>query len=236
MKLILEGKAKKIFQTKKKEVLVQYFKDSATAFNNKKKRNFKNKGVINNLISSDIFAYLTKNNIKTHFIKRISSREQLIRKLKIIPIEVVIRNFSAGSLVNRLGIKRGKKLKEPLVEFYFKCDALNDPIINDDHIILLNLANKKDIQKIKKIGLKVNKLLLKYFNNINIVLVDYKMEFGFLKKNIVLGDEISPDSCRLWDKKTQISFDKDIFRENKGNLLKSYLEVLKRLKIEVENV
>ena len=236
MKLILEGKAKKIFQTENKSTLIQYFKDSATAFNNKKKRNFKNKGIINNLISSDIFSYLIKNNIKTHFIKRISSREQLIKKLKIIPIEVVVRNYSAGSIVQRLGLTRGQKLKEPLIEFYYKCDQLNDPIINNDHIILLKLANKKEIEKIKKIGLKVNKLLIKYFKRINFVLVDYKMEFGFLKKNIILADEISPDSCRLWDIKTKQSFDKDIFRENKGNLLKSYLEILKRLKIEVENV
>ena len=236
MKLILEGKAKKIFQTENKSTLIQYFKDSATAFNNKKKRNFKNKGIINNLISSDIFSYLSKNNIKTHFIKRISSREQLIKKLKIIPIEVVVRNYSAGSIVQRLGLKRGQKLKAPLIEFYYKCDQLNDPIINNDHIILLKLANKKEIEKIKKIGLKVNKLLIKYFKRINFVLVDYKMEFGFLKKNIILADEISPDSCRLWDIKTKQSFDKDIFRENKGNLLKSYLEILKRLKIEVENV
>ena len=236
MKLVLEGKAKKIFQTENKSTLIQYFKDSATAFNNKKKRNFKNKGIINNLISSDIFSYLSKNNIKTHFIKRINSREQLIKKLKIIPIEVVVRNYSAGSIVQRLGLKRGQKLKEPLIEFYYKCDQLNDPIINNDHIILLNLANKKEIERIKKIGLKINKLLIKYFKKINFVLVDYKMEFGFLKKNIILADEISPDSCRLWDIKTKQSFDKDIFRENKGNLLKSYLEVLKRLKIEVENV
>ena len=236
MKLILEGKAKKIFQTKNKDILVQYFKDSATAFNNKKKRNFKNKGIINNLISSDIFSYLTKNNIKTHLIKRINSREQLIKKLQIIPIEVVIRNYSAGSLASRLGIKKGQKLKNPLIEFYYKCDALNDPIINDEHIILLNLANKKEIERIKKVGLKINKLLLHYFSKINLILVDYKMEFGFLKKNIILADEISPDSCRLWDAKTKRSFDKDIFRENKGNLLKSYLEILKRLNIEVENV
>jgi len=120
--------------------------------------------------------------------------------------------------------------------FHYKCDELNDPIISDDHAILLKLANKKDIEKIKKIGLKINKLLLKYFKKINFVLVDYKMEFGFLKKDVILADEISPDSCRLWDVKTKLSFDKDIFRENKGDLLKSYLEVLKRLKIEVENV
>ncbi len=236
MKLILEGKAKKIFQTKNKSFLVQYFKDSATAFNNKKKKNFKNKGVINNLISSNIYSYLNKNNIKTHFVKRLNSREQLIKKLKIIPIEVVIRNYSAGSLVKRLGIKKDEKLKTPLVELYYKCDELNDPIISDDHAILLKLANKKDIEKIKKIGLKINKLLQKYFKKINFILVDYKMEFGFLKKDIILADEISPDSCRLWDVKTKLSFDKDIFRENKGDLLKSYLEVLKRLKIEVENV
>ena len=149
---------------------------------------------------------------------------------------MVVRNYSAGSIVQRLGLKRGQKLKAPLIEFYYKCDQLNDPIINNDHIILLNLANKKEIERIKKIGLKINKLLIKYFKKINFVLVDYKMEFGFLKKNIILADEISPDSCRLWDIKTKQSFDKDIFRENKGNLLKSYLEVLKRLKIEVENV
>ena len=231
----MKEKQKKFFKLKIK-YFIQYFKDSATAFNNKKKRNFKNKGIINNLISSDIFSYLSKNNIKTHFIKRINSREQLIKKLKIIPIEVVVRNYSAGSIVQRLGLKRGQKLKEPLIEFYYKCDQLNDPIINNDHIILLNLASKKEIERIKKIGLKINKLLIKYFKKINFVLVDYKMEFGFLKKNIILADEISPDSCRLWDIKTKQSFDKDIFRENKGNLLKSYLEVLKRLKIEVENV
>ena len=174
--------------------------------------------------------------IKTHFIKRINSREQLIKKLKIIPVEVVIRNYSAGSLANRLGIKRGHKLKGPLIEFYYKRDELNDPIINDEHIILLNLANKKDIEKIKKIGFKINKLLIDYFIKINLILVDYKIEFGFLKKNIILADEISPDSCRLWDLKTKRSFDKDVFRENKGNLIKSYSEILKRLKIEVENV
>ena len=236
MKLILEGKAKKIFQSKNKSHLVQYFKDDATAYNNKKKKIFSNKGIINNLISSDIFDYLNKNSIKTHFIKRINNREQLIKKLKIIPIEVVIRNYAAGSLVKRLNFKRGMKLREPLIELYYKSDSLNDPIISDDHAILLNLAKKQHLNKIKRIGLKTNSLLINYFKKINFILIDFKIEFGTLKEDIILADEISPDSCRLWDKKTKVSFDKDIFREDKGDLLKSYKEVLKRLKIEEKNV
>ncbi|MBF95783.1 MAG: Phosphoribosylaminoimidazole-succinocarboxamide synthase [Alphaproteobacteria bacterium MarineAlpha9_Bin4] len=236
MKLVLEGKAKKIFQSENKSYYIQYFKDSATAFNNKKKRDFNKKGIINNLISSDIFIYLNKNNIRTHFVKKISEREQLIKKVDIIPVEVVVRNYAAGSLVKRLAIKKGKKLKTPLIEFYFKCDELDDPFISDDHITLLNLANRDDIKKIKKVSIKINNLLIKYFRKINFILVDYKLEFGILNKKIILADEISPDSCRLWDIKTKISFDKDIFRENKGNLLKSYNEIIKRLKIEVKNV
>ena len=236
MKLILEGKAKKIFQTKNKSILVQYFKDDATAFNNKKKKKFNNKGVLNNLISSDIYIYLNKNKIKTHFIKTISDREQLIKKLSIIPLEVVVRNYAAGSLLKRLALKKGKKLINPIIEFYYKCDNLNDPLINDDHIFLLNLAKKEQIKKIKSISLKINYLLIKYFKKINLILVDYKMEFGTLNKNIILADEISPDSCRLWDSKTKNSYDKDVFRENKGDLIKSYKEVIRRLDIEVKNV
>ena len=232
MKLILEGKAKKIFQSKNQNHIVQYFKDNATAFNNKKKKKFIYKGVINNLISTDIFSYLNKNNIKTHFIKKISEREQLVKKVKIIPVEVVIRNFSAGSLVDRLGFKRGLKFKNPLIEFYYKCDELNDPLINEEHAELLKIANKEELKKIKKISLKINKLLIKYFLKINFILVDYKLEFGTVKRDIILADEISPDNCRLWDKHTMKSFDKDIFREGKGDLLKSYKEVVKRLKIE----
>ena len=236
MKLILEGKAKKIFQSREKDKLIQYFKDSATAFNNKKKKEFFNKGIINNLISSDIFKYLNKNRIKTHFIKQLNDREQLIKKVKIIPIEVVIRNYAAGSIVKRLELKRGKIFKNPLIEFYYKCDHLNDPIISDDHAILLNLAKAEDLKKIKRISLKINKLLITYFKKINLTLVDYKMEFGTLNKKIILADEISPDSCRLWDVKTKHSFDKDVFREDKGDLLKSYREVVTRLKIEASNV
>ncbi len=231
MKLIIEGKAKKIYQSEIKSNLVQYFKDSATAFNNKKKKNFSNKGIINNLISSDIFQYLNKNKIKTHFIERLNDREQLIRKVKIIPIEVVVRNYAAGSLVKRLAFKRGEKLKKTLIELYYKYDELNDPIITDDHVILLNLAKEEELIKIKKISLKINSLLIKYFKKINFILVDYKLEFGTLNNEIILADEISPDSCRLWDIKSKLSFDKDVFRENKGDLLKSYKEVIKRLKI-----
>ena len=236
MKLLNEGKAKKIFQSKEKNILIQYFKDSTTAFNNKKKKAFKNKGIINNLISSDIFNYLNKNKVETHFIKKISSREQLIKKVKIIPLEVVVRNYSAGSIVTRLGIKRGLVFKQPLIEFYYKSDLLNDPLITDEHIFLLKLCKKQHLNKIKKISLKVNNLLTKYFKKINIVLIDYKLEFGTLDNKIILADEISPDSCRLWDTKTMLSYDKDEFRENKGNLLKSYKEIFKRLKLEEYDV
>ena len=236
MKLLIEGKAKKIFQSKEKNILIQYFKDSATAFNNKKKKEFKNKGIINNLISSNIFNYLNKNKVNTHFIKKISSREQLIKKVKIIPLEVVVRNYSAGSIVTRLGIKRGMVFKQPLIEFYYKSDLLNDPLITDEQIFLLKLAKKQHLNKIKKISLKVNNLLVKYFKKINIVLIDYKLEFGTLHNKIILADEISPDSCRLWDTKTKLSYDKDVFRESKGNLLKSYKEIIKRLKLEEYDV
>tara|TARA_S200000501_G_C20573091_1_gene633850 strand:+ start:59 stop:769 length:711 start_codon:yes stop_codon:yes gene_type:complete len=236
MKLILEGKAKKIFQSNKKNILVQYFKDSATAFNNKKKKEFINKGIINNYISTNIFIYLTEYNIETHLIKKISNREQLIKKLKIIPIEVVIRNYAAGSLVKRLGLKRGIKLTTTLIEFYYKSDNLNDPFINEDHILLLKLAKKEDINQIKKISLKINTLLIKYFKKIKFNLIDFKIEYGKVNNKIILADEISPDSCRLWDIKTKKSFDKDLFRENKGNLIVSYKEIIKRLNIEVNNV
>ena len=158
-------------------------------------------------------------------------REQLVKLVKIIPIEVVVRNYAAGSLVKRLAFKRGEKLKKTLIELYYKYDELNDPIITDDHVILLNLAKEEELIKIKKISLKINNLLIKYFKKINFILVDYKLEFGTLNKEIILADEISPDSCRLWDIKTKLSFDKDVFRENKGDLLKSYKEVIKRLKI-----
>ena len=230
MKLLMEGKAKKIFFYKEKSMLVQYFKDDTTAYNNKKNKKFTNKGIINNYISANIFEYLNKKKIKTHYIKRLNERQQLIKKLKIIPLEVVVRNRVAGSLQKKLGLEFGKKISPPILEFYLKSDKLNDPLLNEQHIIFLKLCSEIDLKKVKKIAIKINFLLIKYFNDIRINLIDFKLEFGKYKNQILLADEISPDSCRLWDKNSKKSLDKDLFRENKGDLLEAYTDVLKRIK------
>ena len=222
MKLLIEGKAKKIFSTKEKNTLVQYFKDDATAFNNKKRKQFKSKGILNNSISALIFKYLNENRIKTHFIKKISEREQIIKKVKIIPLEVVVRNYSAGSISDKFKIKQGKKFKEPIIEFFLKSDELNDPFMNSAHIKLLNIATAKEIRSLKKLALKINILLIKLFSKIGIILVDFKLEFGKSNNAIILADEISPDNCRLWDKKSKLSLDKDLFRHDKGDLINAY--------------
>ena len=222
MKLLIEGKAKKIFSTKEKNTLVQYFKDDATAFNNKKRKQFKSKGILNNSISALIFKYLNENRIKTHFIKKISEREQIIKKVKIIPLEVVVRNYSAGSISDKFKIKQGKKFKEPIIEFFLKSDELNDPFMNSAHIKLLNIATDKEIRYLTKLALKINILLIKLFSKIGIILVDFKLEFGKSNNAIILADEISPDNCRLWDKKSKLSLDKDLFRHDKGDLINAY--------------
>ena len=222
MKLLIEGKAKKIFSTKEKNTLVQYFKDDATAFNNKKRKQFKSKGILNNSISALIFKYLNENRIKTHFIKKISEREQIIKKVKIIPLEVVVRNYSAGSISDKFKIKQGKKFKEPIIEFFLKSDELNDPFMNSAHIKLLNIATAKEIRYLRKLALKINILLIKLFSKIGIILADFKLEFGKSNNEIILADEISPDNCRLWDKKSKLSLDKDLFRHDKGDLINAY--------------
>ena len=222
MKLLIEGKAKKIFSTKDKNTLVQYFKDDATAFNNKKRKQFKSKGILNNAISALIFKYLNENRIKTHFIKKISEREQIIKKVKIIPLEVVVRNYSAGSISDKFKIKQGTKFKEPIIEFFLKSDELNDPFMNSAHIKLLNIATTKEIRYLKKLALKINILLIKLFSKIGIILIDFKLEFGKSNNEIILADEISPDNCRLWDKKSKLSLDKDLFRHDKGDLIDAY--------------
>ena len=222
MKLLIEGKAKKIFSTKEKNTLVQYFKDDATAFNNKKRKQFKSKGILNNSISTLIFKYLNENRINTHFIKKISEREQLIKKVNIIPLEIVVRNYSAGSISDKFNIKKGKKFKEPLIEFFLKSDELNDPFMNSAHIKLLNIATTKEIKYLTKLALKINILLVKLFSKIGIILVDFKLEFGRNNNKIILADEISPDNCRLWDKKSKLSLDKDLFRQDSGDLIKAY--------------
>ena len=232
---IYEGKAKILYSTEDENFLVQYFKDDATAFNAQKKAVIEGKGVLNNVISEFIMLKLAEENIPTHFVKRLDNREQLIKKVKIIPLEVIIRNISAGSMAKRLGIEEGRELLAPIFEICYKDDALGDPLINDDHAInVLKIINKNQLQEIKDYSLKINNILQKIFKDIQIKLVDFKIEFGFdvINKNqILLADEISPDSCRLWDENTSEKLDKDRFRRDLGGLVEAYQEVANRLKI-----
>jgi phosphoribosylaminoimidazole-succinocarboxamide synthase len=232
---IYEGKAKILYSTENANLLVQYFKDDATAFNAQKKAVIEGKGVLNNVISEFIMLKLAQENIPTHFVKRLDEREQLIKKVKIIPLEVIIRNISAGSMAKRLGIEEGRELLSPIFEICYKDDALGDPLINDDHAInVLQIINQNQLQEIKDYSLKINKILQKIFKDIKIKLVDFKIEFGFdieNKNQILLADEISPDSCRLWDENTSEKLDKDRFRRDLGGLVEAYQEVANRLKI-----
>ena len=233
-KTLYEGKAKKIIKGPKKNTLIQIFKDDATAYNKKKHKIFKGKGVLNNHISAYIMQYLKSKRIPTHFEEKLNDREQLIKKCEIIPIEFVVRNITAGSIAKKLGIKEGLKLKKPLLEYYYKEDSLDDPMISRDHLITFGWASNSELKKIDKMSLQINKHLRNLFLKKNIILVDFKIEFGRLSSNpkkIVLADEISPDSCRLWDKKTNKKLDKDVFRRNLGSLLSAYEEVASRLGI-----
>ena len=232
--ILYQGKAKKIIKGPDKYTLIQFFKDDATAFNKKKHKLFKGKGVLNNLISAFIMTYLKSKKVPSHFVKRINDREQLIRKCEIIPIEFVTRNVVAGSIAKKLGLKEGTKLKKPLLEYYYKEDKLDDPMISRDHVVAFGWATASEIKKIDKISLEINRYLKMLFIKKGIVLIDFKIEFGRLASNpkkIVLADEISPDSCRLWDKKSNQKLDKDVFRRNLGSLMNAYEEVASRLGI-----
>ena len=233
-KTLYEGKAKKIIKGPKKNTLIQIFKDDATAYNKKKHKIFKGKGVINNKISEYIMEFLKSKKIPTHFEKRLNDREQLIKKCQIIPIEFVVRNVVAGSIAKKLGLKEGTKLKKPLLEYYYKADSLDDPMISRDHVETFGWANRSELKKIDAMSLKINSLLTNLFRKKNIILVDFKIEFGRLasnRKKIVLADESSPDSCRLWDTKSKQKLDKDVFRRNLGSLMGAYEEVASRLGI-----
>ncbi len=232
---LYEGKAKILYTTSDANHLIQYFKDDATAFNNLKKAVIEEKGILNNLISEKIMLAMAENGVATHFIKRLNEREQLVKKVRIIPLEVIIRNVTAGSLSKRLGIEEGIDLEEPIFEICFKKDELGDPLINDDHATnLLKIVSKNELHDIKKIALKINKILKKIFADINIKLVDFKIEFGFdIDNNILLADEISPDSCRLWDASTSEKLDKDRFRRDIGGLVEAYKDVASRLGIKI---
>ena len=232
---IYEGKAKQLFSTEDENLLIQYFKDDATAFNAQKKAVIEGKGVLNNFISEYIMLEMSKLGIPTHFEKRLNEREQLVRKVKIIPLEVIVRNIAAGSMAKRLGIEEGVELLAPVFEICLKDDALGDPLINDDHAInVLKVVTKTQLEEIKKYTLKINEILREIFKKIGIKLVDFKIEFGFdARGNIVLADEISPDSCRLWDEKTSEKMDKDRFRRDLGGLVEAYLDVASRLGIKI---
>ena len=226
---LYEGKAKIIYATDDPDLLIQYFKDDASAFDGKKKGSIKDKGVLNNAISSQVFEYLEEKKIKTHFVTKLSDREMLVRNLKIIPVEVVVRNVVAGSLSKRMGIEEGASLEGTIVEFYYKSDELGDPMLNEDHIRVFKLALEKEVKELKEQALKINDLLVDLFDEKGIRLIDFKLEFGRSKFGILLGDEISPDGCRLWDKLTNEKMDKDRFRRDMGKVEESYMEVFKRI-------
>lgn len=228
---IYEGKGKRLFKTDDEDLLIAEFKDDLTAFNALKTSSEAGKGALNNKISTELFGLLSQNGIQTHLVKTLSDTEQLVKKCKIIPIEVVVRNIATGSLSKRLGIKEGEVLPFALVEFYYKDDALGDPLINDEHCLLLDLVKTEaDLERLKSLGRSINSILSKFFITKNLKLVDFKVEFGVDKNGeILLADEISPDSCRFWDKDTNEKLDKDRFRQDLGGLKVAYEEVLKRI-------
>lgn len=236
---IYEGKAKVLYEGPEPGTLVQHFKDDATAFNAEKHDVIEGKGVLNNRISEYIFLQLAQLGIQTHFIKALNMREQLIREAEIVPLEVVIRNVAAGSLVKRLGLKEGEPLPRPLIEFYFKDDALGDPLISEDHIAVFGWATQNELDEIMTIAVRINDFLIGLFAGAGIRLVDFKLEFGRVwegdVQRIILADEISPDNCRLWDINSNEKLDKDRFRQDLGGLVDAYQEVARRLGIFSSN-
>ncbi len=228
--LLYEGKAKTIHATSTKEVVWIEYKDSATAFNGEKVATISGKGRLNNIISCMIFEMLEEKGISTHLVKKLSDKEQLVKQVSIIPIEVVVRNVAAGSLAKRLGLQEGQVLSKPIIELYYKNDDLGDPLINEDHVKLLNIATEEQVKELKESALEINQFLIPFFNNKSIRLIDFKLEFGVsLEGNILLADEISPDTCRLWDKETNEKLDKDVFRRDLGSLTDAYEQILERL-------
>lgn len=226
---IYEGKAKIIYATDDRDQLILHFKDDATAFNNVKKGTIVDKGIMNNAITAKIYQLLEENQVKTHLVEKLSDREQLVRKLDMLPLEVIVRNVAAGSLCKRLGVKEGLELKRPLIEFCYKDDELGDPFINEDHILVFDYCTDQELINIRNYALKVNEFLVSYFDSLGIRLVDFKLEFGRFKNEVMLGDEITPDSCRLWDKKTNEKLDKDRFRQDLGGIEEAYRLVYEKV-------
>jgi phosphoribosylaminoimidazole-succinocarboxamide synthase len=227
--LVYEGKAKKLYATDDPDLLIQYFKDDATAFNAKKRGTIEEKGIVNNRMSEIFFTLLEKEGVPTHFVKRISDREMIVKRLAIVPVETVVRNVLAGSLAARLGLEEGRDLPHPIVEYYYKSDPLGDPMIIEDHVLAFGFATRDELAKIRAMALKVNEILRRFLDARGILLVDGKYEFGRHKGEILLGDEICPDTCRFWDKVTREKLDKDRFRRDLGNVEAAYREMMARV-------
>jgi len=228
-RMLYEGKAKKVYATDNPDLVIQHFKDDATAFDGKKKGQIVGKGEINNRLSALLFIMMKEFGIPTHFVELLSSRDMLIKKLDIVPIEVIVRNIAAGSLSKRLGLPEGTKMKKTVLEFCYKDDALHDPMINRYHIAAMGFTTPNRLAKIEEYSFEVNKVLKKFFKRINIDVVDFKLEFGLHKGRLLLGDEISPDTCRFWDSKTKQKLDKDRFRRDLGGVEDAYQEVWRRV-------
>ena len=228
--LLYEGKAKQIYTTDNDNEFVVYYKDDATAFNGEKKAEIASKGILNNKISTIMFEELAREGIESHFIKSISDREMLVKKVKILPLEVIVRNITAGSFCKRYGVEEGIVLDQPIFEMSYKNDEFGDPLLNDDHAVALKLATREEIEFLRAQTLKINEIMKKFFLKMDLKLVDFKLEFGKdIDGNIILADEISPDTCRLWDVNTNEKLDKDRFRRDLGDLVEGYEEVLARL-------
>ena len=227
---LYEGKAKKVFATDDANLVIVDYKDDATAFNGEKKGTITGKGVINNVMSNHMFQLLEQQGVPTHFVEQLPERETLVKKVSIVPLEVIIRNISAGSFAKRFGVEEGIVFDEPTIEFSYKNDELGDPLMNAYHAIALKAATREEIETIKAMAFKVNEVMKQYFDTLNVILVDFKLEFGKTADGkIVLADEISPDTCRLWDKTTKEKLDKDRFRRDMGGVEEAYQEIMKRV-------
>ena len=227
--LLYEGKAKKVYTTENPDVLIVDYKDDATAFNGVKKGTIVGKGVVNNRMTNHIFKMLEEKGIPTHFIEELSDRETAVKKVEIVPLEVIVRNVAAGSFSKKLGIKEGFRLLSPTLEFPYKNDELGDPMINDYYAVAIGAATREEIDKITELVFKINEILVDYFKSIKVDLIDFKVEFGRYKGQIILADEISPDTCRFWDSETHEKLDKDRFRRDLGHVEEAYEEIYRRI-------
>lgn len=227
--MLYEGKAKRVYSTEDNDLYIMEFKDDATAFNGEKKGTIEQKGVMNNAISESLYKILMEKGIPTHFVEKLNDRDTLVKAVTILPLEVLVRNVAAGSLSKRLGLAEGTALSKTIIEFCYKNDDLGDPMINEDHIEIMNLATPEQVTVIREYSLKINEILTALFMDKGIRLIDFKLEFGVHKGEVILADEISPDTCRLWDAKTNEKLDKDRFRRNLGNIEEAYQEILSRL-------